>query len=466
VMAAFYAVAHVRLLASRAEIEAGREAYAIFGDPRRPELRRGEVRGWLMDCSSNPDRALALYRRTDDGIVRAFPLGEGGANFIGGGAGSEERDYTVEALFTSHLRSPGTFFEHGELHPVGTDLHLTLCREPIAEAHRQLQASNRRGAVIVQDVRTGALLVYAATGGPDDAPLGIKQYSAPGSVFKLALSALWWDHGLPDEVQIPCPATIQVTPQAMISNYGGIGYGPVAGPTGMLVPSCNTAAVWMALELRDRIGSDAFVEGYRRMGFIPYEESPPTDSIGGFWRTSSDAWTRRMTPSPSRIRMSEATGRAEWAQLSIGQGPLDVTVIAVSRFIQSIANGGVMIEPTFEMDLVRGNAGGERVMKEDTAMRLLLAMRAVVERGTGRAAEDIMRGTGWLMGGKTGTAQVAGRPDNGWFAGVAFAPDGTPQYTVVTFLEGGGPGGGMPTQISARVIRSLIAEAPTLETTR
>jgi cell division protein FtsI/penicillin-binding protein 2 len=457
-LAVFYGAAHVRLLAQRAEIEAGREQYAIFGDPRRTEMRRGEVRGWILDCTGRAERALALYGAGDAGVQREYPLGEGGANFLGGGLGAEERDYTVEALYVHQLREPRSLLERAELHPVGTDLQLTLCRQTTAEADRQLRQSGRQGAVIVQEVETGALLAYAATGGPEDPPLGIKRYSPPGSVFKLALAALWWDHGLPDEIAIPCPAEIQVTPRAVIANFGRIAYGTVSGPTGMLIPSCNTAAVWMALQLRDRIGSDAFVEGYRRMGFETYEERPPTDTIGGFWRTSSDAWTRRMTPSPSRIRISENTGPAEWAQLSIGQGPLDVTVVGISRFVHAIANGGVMIEPTFEAELASRAPLGTRVMSEETALRLLVAMRETVERGTGRAAEEIMRGTGWRMGGKTGTAQVGGRPDNGWFAGVVFSPEGMPRYTVVTFLEGGGPGGGAPTAISARVARQLIEE--------
>ncbi|MEX2570127.1 MAG: penicillin-binding transpeptidase domain-containing protein [Gemmatimonadota bacterium] len=459
-LAGVYAIAHVRLLAQRSEIEEGREAYAVYGDPRRTELRRGEVRGWILDCTGEGDRALAYYGADGEGIERRYPLGEAGANFLGGGAGAEERDYTVEALYAAELRAPASFLERGELHPAGRDLPLTLCRGVTAEAYRQLSQTGRPGAVVVQDVRTGAVLAYAATGDRGDPPLGIKRYSPPGSVFKLALAALWWEHGMPDAIPIPCPAEIQVTPRAAIGNFGNVGYGTVQGPTGMLVPSCNTAAVWMALRMREEIGSEPFIEGYRRFGFETYEESPPTDSIGGFWRTDSEAWNRRMTPAPSRIRISDSTGDAEWGQLAIGQGPLDVTVVAVSRFIQAIANDGLMAAPTIEQELASGGAAGERVMSEGTARRLQEAMRAVVDRGTGRAAGQLVQGTGWGLGGKTGTAQVAGRPDNGWFAGILFGPEGDPRYTVVSFLEGGGPGGGMPARAAGGVARYLAETVP------
>lgn len=466
VLTGVYFIAHARLLAQRAEIERAREAYAVYGDPRRTEERRGEVRGWIMDCSGEDDRALAAYAERNGEIDRLYPIGEAGANLVGGGEGAEDRDYTVERLFAAELREPRSFLELGELHPAGTDLHLTLCSGVTAVAHRLLAQTGLPGAVVVQDVETGAVVAYASTGGPEDPPLGIKQYSPPGSVFKLALSALWWESGMPDDITIPCPAEIQVTPRAAIANFGRIDYGTVQGPTGMLIPSCNTAAVWMALRLREEVGAERFVEAYRSYGFDPYEETPPNDSIGDFWRTNSEAWTRRMTPAPSRIRISEETGDAEWAQLSIGQGPIDVTVIGVSRFIQAIANGGVMLPPTIEYALAADPPSGERVMSEATAERLMQAMRLVVERGTARAAQGIVAGSGWEMGGKTGTAQVAGQADNGWFAGILFSPEGEPEYTIVSMVVRGGGGGGVPTRIAAQVAREIAESAPLLEAER
>jgi hypothetical protein len=459
VLTGFYIVSHSRLLAQRESIQEGRERYAVFGDPRRTELRRAEVRGWMLDCSGEQERALALYRESDGVVQRAYPLGEAGANFIGGGTGAEDRDFTIELLYTAQLRQPRTFLERGELHPVGTDLHLTMCRGATAEAHQALVQSGRAGAVVVQDVRTGAVIAYAATGGPEEAPLGIRRYFAPGSVFKLALAAVWWDNGLGDG-PVPCPAEIQISPRAVIANAGRVDRGILQGPTGMLIPSCNTGAVWMAMQMRERLGSEALVEGYRRFGFIPYEADPPTGADPDFWRTSSSAWARRMGPSPARIRMSENTGPAEWGQLAIGQGPIDLTVISVSRFIQAIGNGGVMLPPTLETDYAADPPRGERVMSEQTAQRLQNAMRLTVEQGTARAALPIMQGTGWRMGGKTGTAQVAGRPDNGWFAALVFSPEGVPRYSVVTFLEAGGAGGGLPTTIAARVARQLTQQPP------
>jgi hypothetical protein len=457
-LALLYGAGHARLLLQREHIEAGRLQYVRFGDPRRAELVRADVRGWLLDCTGEPDRALALYREREGVVDRTYPIGEAGANLIGGGADAGQRDFTVERLFASRLREPRDFFERGQLHPAGTDMQLTLCSGATERAWQLLSASRFPGAVVVQDVATGALVAYAATGGVEDAPYGIQRYAPPGSVFKLALAALWWEAGLPDDTPIPSPPRIQVTPRAAISNFGGTGHGIVVGPAGMLIPSSNTGAVWMAQHLRQRLGTEAFLDAYRRYGFVPYEQEAPRDTLRDFWHTRSDAWRRRMSPPLSRVRMSEQTGPAEWAQIAIGQGPVDVTVIGISRFLQAIGNNGVMMRPLLEAELVGEPDQVGRVMPEAVALRLQAAMRAVVDRGTGTAAQPGVQGTGWDIGGKTGTAEVPGRADNGWFAGLVFGPDDRPRYTVVVFLQGGGPGGRAPTQIAGQLARHLIAQ--------
>src|SRR5690554_3706193 len=121
-----YGIGHARLLLKADEIEEGRAAYLRFGDPRRAEQRAAEVRGWILDCTGTADRAFALYGERDGRISRIYPVGEAGANLIGGGDGADERDFTVERLYASELRKPLGLMEMGELHPAGTDLPLTL----------------------------------------------------------------------------------------------------------------------------------------------------------------------------------------------------------------------------------------------------------------------------------------------------------------------------------------------------
>ncbi|HET6232857.1 MAG TPA: penicillin-binding transpeptidase domain-containing protein [Longimicrobiaceae bacterium] len=449
-----YAGGHLKLLADRDRIEAGRAAYSRFGDPRAAELNRAELRGWIYDCTGQEDKTLARYGVRDGEVQRIYPLDEAGANLVGGGAGAEDRDYTVERLFAKQLREPHGWDQSDNLHPVGTDMKLTLCSEPTREAWRLLNGQGREGAVIVQDVKTGALVAYAATGAPNQAPFGIKRYAPPGSVFKLALSAVWWDHGLGD-VHMPCPPRVMAGNRA-IRNFESHEFANLEAPREMLRVSCNTAAIQMAFIARQRLGVQPFIDQYRSFGFEPYSDKPAVDTQHDFWSTSSDAWAQRMSPPQARLRILSKYNLHEWALLAIGQGPVDVTPIAVSRFVQSIGNGGVMMQPSIEADRVAHE--GRRVMKATTAAKLQEAMLEVVHKGTAVSVLPTLLGTGWDMGGKTGTADVAHQatPD-GWFAGLMFGPDGRAKYTVVVYVRKGGQGGRVPGAIAAGMTRYMAS---------
>ena len=458
-LALVYAFGHARLLWDRDEIEAGRAQYARFGDPRLAELNRAEVRGWILDCSGRDDRALARYAVREGEVSRVYPLGEAGANLVGGGDSAEVRDYTVERLFTRQLRAPRSFAERGELHPVGSDVQLTLCAPATLEANRLLEATGLQGAVVVQDVRTGALIAYAATGTASQAPFGIKRYTLPGSVFKLALSAIWWDAGLPDERR-PCPAEIKVSDRSpAIHNFESHEYGSLEIPREMLVVSCNTQAIMMGMEMRQRLGSDAVVDGLRRLGFAVYSDQRPQTPLD-FWNSGNEQWLRRMSPPPNRVKVLKRFNAFEWAQMSIGQGPVDVTPIGVSRFISAIGNGGKMLPVTLEADRMDQIPEGRQVMKPQTSLKLQQAMLEVVQRGTGVRAIPILQGTGWNMGGKTGTADVVrGHVPDGWFAGLMFGPDGRARYSVVVYLRNGGQGGRSAAPLAAQMTRWMAQQA-------
>lgn len=97
-----------------------------------------------------------------------------------------------------------------------------------------------------------------------------------------------------------------------------------------------------------------------------------------------------------------------------------------------------------------------RVISESAAVKLQTLMRGTVERGTAKSALPILAGSGWSMGGKTGTGPEpgttgAGSRSDGCFAGLIFDPEGQARFTVVTFVKHGGFGGGNAARISAEV---------------
>ncbi|HET7231303.1 MAG TPA: M56 family metallopeptidase [Longimicrobium sp.] len=327
----------------------------------------------------------------------------------------------------------------------------TLCPALDAAVARMLAARNvDGGAVLVQDVATGAVLAYAASGQGDGAPLTTA--ALPGSVWKLVLASLWWESGRGDD-EIGCPATVAVGGRT-VRNSTRMPR-TLAGPREMLVYSCNTAAVEMALALRTALGPAEVDARIRRLGFGAGE---PAARDTAFWATRSDSFRARMSPAAARTGLSASAPEADWADFALGTRRVAVSPLHVGRFIQAIGNDGVMMPPTVDAALA-GRSPGRRTLSSATAARLRDAMLDVVARGTAKSAGAELAGSPWRLGGKTGTVPGPSREADGWFAGLAFDASGQARYAVVVRLPGDGPGGGAPARLAARIVRMLPAEA-------
>ncbi|HST62023.1 MAG TPA: M56 family metallopeptidase, partial [Longimicrobium sp.] len=304
----------------------------------------------------------------------------------------------------------------------------TLCPD-LEDALGGMLAGQAPGAsAIVQDVRTGAVLAYAAAG--DDAR-GLTEPVLPASVWKLVVAALWWEQGLGDG-ELACPARLDMGGGRVVRN-GGRSPARLAGPGEMLVRSCNTAAAGMALRLRDVLGEQGVLDGVRRMGFGAGADSGAARDTA-FWATRSAGFRARMSPARGRVALDGG-----WAGFSVGTADVEASPLHVARFLQAIGNGGTMLAPTVDAALA-GQGAGQRVMSAATAGRLQSAMLDVVRRGTGTAAAEALGASPWRLGGKTGTAGNGTGREDGWFAGLAFDGDGRARYVVVVRLPGGGPG--------------------------
>ncbi|HZI46249.1 MAG TPA: penicillin-binding transpeptidase domain-containing protein, partial [Pyrinomonadaceae bacterium] len=100
---------------------------------------------------------------------------------------------------------------------------------------------------------------------------------------------------------------------------------------------------------------------------------------------------------------------------------------------------------------------GPKVMSETTAQLLQSALRDTVQRGSAKSIASLLAGTGWHIGGKTGTGPgIVGPESDGWFAGLIFDPTGNARCTVATFVKHGGPGRGNAARLSADMAAYLI----------
>jgi cell division protein FtsI/penicillin-binding protein 2 len=318
-----------------------------------------------------------------------------------------------------------------------------------------MNAARLEAASVVQDVSTGTLVALAAS---QPSKLDVTTQVLPLSLAKLLLAASWWDHGQPD-ARFECyragNAQPAKTEQMTVHD--------------MLVTGCDLPGKQMAVALRRALGTTAVLRDLKRFGFGPRTKSSIDET---FWLELDPTWRTRLIPAPAYNSLTAGLNDKEWQDaLSLGETHIMVTLLHVSRFLQAVGNSGTMLPPVAVSEQatelmqnsrapqrLRGNALG--IMQESTALRLQAAMREVVQRGSATTITRSLQGTGWQIGGKTGTGPgTVGPESDGWFAGLIFDPQGKARFTVATFVRHGGPGRGNAANISAELARYIIGES-------
>ena len=112
-----------------------------------------------------------------------------------------------------------------------------------------------------------------------------------------------------------------------------------------------------------------------------------------------------------------------------------VTPLHLANAYATLVNGGIY-RPTTLLKVAPGHAPeGRRVLSEATSARMRQMLRLIVLEGTGKKGEA----PGYRVGGKTGTAEVAGaggysKKTNVSTFAAAFPMD-APRYVVVAMLD-------------------------------
>jgi peptidoglycan glycosyltransferase len=170
----------------------------------------------------------------------------------------------------------------------------------------------------------------------------------------------------------------------------------------------------------------------------------------------------RVTPSS----IPDQLDKPQLAQSAIGQYDVRVTPLQVAMISSAVANRGVVMKPylvksvlSSDLDTIEETSPSQlsQAVSADTASALTRMMEAVVQSGTGQAAQI----AGVSVAGKTGTAQHAkGAAPHAWFTG--FAPADDPQVAVAVVVEDGGSvgneayGGRVAAPIAKAVMEAVI----------
>jgi penicillin-binding protein A len=202
--------------------------------------------------------------------------------------------------------------------------------------------------------------------------------------------------------------------------------------------------VWASVA--ESLGKGTMAEYMKRFGFY---EDPPMDYPDDQMLPSGEVGRGGRLLSPT-------SGQIDVGRMGIGQDKLLVTPLQMATVAQTIANGGVRMEPRLVEKILDPDGRtideplpdeAERVMSQQSASALAGMMQSVVEQGTGTAA----RLEGVNVSGKTGTAEVGDGSDDLWFIGF------TDRFAVAAMLERqvGGTGGGNAAPIAAEVLKAL-----------
>lgn len=134
-------------------------------------------------------------------------------------------------------------------------------------------------------------------------------------------------------------------------------------------------------------------------------------------------------------------------QIGYGQGEVVATPVRMARVAAAIAADGALRETYWQQRASRSSAPVKFL--EPAAARLLASyLRDSVTTGTGSS----LRGHAGRIAGKTGTAELSGRPSHGWFVG--FAPYG-PAARRIAFaivMENAGYGGATAAPVAGEIV--------------
>jgi cell division protein FtsI/penicillin-binding protein 2 len=416
---------------------------------------------WLaLAHGLNPDVKAAITSLNIAGLgfepepVRIYPEGSSSAcltGFVGKDDTGESRGYFGLEGFYDRILSgkPGRLIQEldalnkpiligsqDRIPPVpGQNLITSIDRtvqylafQKLAEGIAKYQAKS--GTVSVMDVRTGRILAMASLPGYDPAdftgyspelyknPIVSEGYE-PGSTFKVIVmsSALDAKVVTPDTVCTTCTGPQLISGQA-VRSYNDKYY-PNSTMTDVILHSDNVGMIFVARKL----GKSRMLDYIRKYGFGKLtgidlqEESAPV------------------------LRPDDQWQDIDWATVAFGQG-IAVTRLQMLSAVNALARGGKYIAPRLVTGIESGGRIKEIPQPEPVTVispEAAVAMTQMMINGVEKGEVRYYRVPGYLVAGKTGTAQVpiAGHYDEQKVIAsfIGFAPADDPKFTMLVTLR-------------------------------
>ena len=462
-----------------------------------PGLKRHLERQLLLPYTLIDDLTPEEFARVEENVpvnspmqvyaspTRSYPYGGAAAHVLGYVGVNEDADaeeFPGEGLTT--LKMKGTIGRDGlekefdarlqgeagyrilRVDPAGYEV------SPAIEIHHPLQGrsittsldidlqtaaedaiGDQTGAAVALDARTGEVLAMASRPGYDlnafsprlsvAAAADIEQRKAwsnialngvysPGSTFKIVVStaALLSGAVTPEDTPADCEGAMMVGNRRFTCDNGEGHHGRLKLPDA-ISESCDIYFYTVGL----RTSAEVIASQARRFRLDrPTGIELPNETH------------RMLIPDPQwkRRARDENWTPGDTANMSIGQGDVQVTPLVMACFAASFARGELWTRPTLLHDPGRPAQHTEPIGLSDYQRAAILkGMEGCTTEGTAKVLTTIeaLRVPGVRIAGKTGTAQIngpEGKVDEAWF--ICFAPIESPEIAVAVAIEGTTPG--------------------------
>lgn len=235
------------------------------------------------------------------------------------------------------------------------------------------------------------------------------------------------------------------------------GHGPIGFHKG-IVESCDVVFYEIAKNFYQYNENETALQDYlKSWGFGSKTGIELSGEAEG--RVPTPDWKKRFNRDAPE---SQAWLPGDLSNLVIGQGDLLVTPLQVCCGYAGLATGRVpkpvllhsVISTDGTMTAVDGSRYQGSIITPEFDQKNIEEMRrgfeGVVEEGS---VSGVFRGMSVATAGKTGTGEVAGKDDYGWYVG--YGPVDAPEYVCACCIEEGGSGA----RCAAPAVRSVLAAA-------
>ncbi len=357
----------------------------------------------------------------------------------------------------------------------GSKLHLTIDFSLQKFATERIK--DDVASVVVMDVKTGEILVYASSPAFDPnnfvegvskeywqqlnndprKPLSNKPISAiypPGSTFKIMVALAGLESGFNPNQRVFCNGGYKFGKRTFHC-WKEEGHGSL-NLMEAITQSCNTYFFTVA----NQIGYEKFTEMAKRFGYGEKMDISLHGARSG--NVPSDEWKRKILKQP--------WVGGDTLNTAIGQGFVLATPLQMAVITSRIANGGVPIKPylvhNHNISKQYDSLQDQKLVKTEYLKFVQEGMRRVVNDPSGTAYAKRLGIDGFEMAGKTGTSQVISKREkemsrlesknsanHGIF--VAFAPFNNPRYAISVVVEHGKSGSGSAAPIAKDIMLEI-----------